>query len=120
MFTNETLSELLILFLLILVNIRFILIRKIKYDTLSVVSIVCFFISILSILSFGLSSVRLFILIVSFFTALWNVRAFQRLCSGLVIDHFGFLFVLSSFLNFAAASAIFVFSFCYRAPVVKE
>ena len=31
MFTNETLSELLILFLLILVNIRFILIRKIKY-----------------------------------------------------------------------------------------
>jgi len=120
MFTNETLSELLILFLLLLVNIRFLFIRKIKYDTLSVVAIVCFFISILSILSFGLSFVRLIILIVSFFTALWNMRAFQRLYSGLVIDNFGFLSIFSSFLNFALTAVILVFVIYYREPVVKE
>lgn len=120
MFTSQTLSELLVLLLLVIVNVRFFFYKKIKNDTLSLVAVVCFALSVLVIIAFGLTIVNAAIFVISFFSALWNFRAFQRLCSGLVIDNFGLLAIFSSFINFLAALSLLIFIFHNNPTPVKE
>src|SRR5574344_1342521 len=87
--TDQTISELLVLFLLAIACARIFFHTQVKSDTLSVLPLVAFCVSILAIVAWGLSLIELVNLILSFFITLWNIRALLRLNAQLVIDHYG-------------------------------
>ena len=120
--TGKTLSELLILFLLFLSCSRFIFIKNVKQDSLSVVPFFAFIVSILNFFAFGLSAELILVSMLSFFVMIWNVRAVLRFFSKLVIDHYSFLFIFISSVNLILVilTGIFVFHFSPKPCNLKK
>lgn len=109
----HTLAQILVVSLLIISNSRAFFLKKVKSDNLSIIPLISIIISILNILAFGINPLEILIFLLSFFVCLWNVRAFIRFTSGLVIDHFGpwFKFISSINLIFSLALLVFVIIF---------
>ena len=109
----HTLAQILVVSLLIISNSRAFFLKKVKSDNLSVIPLISIIISILNILAFGINPLEILTFLLSFFTCLWNVRAFIRFTSGLVIDHFGswFKFISSINLIFSLTLLVFVIIF---------
>ncbi len=109
----HTLAQILVVSLLIISNSRAFFLKKVKSDNLSIIPLISIIISILNILAFGINPLELLIFLLSFFTCLWNVRAFIRFTTELVIDHFGpwFKFISTVNLIFSLATLVFVIIF---------
>lgn len=109
----HTLAQILVVSLLIISNSRAFFLKKVKSDNLSVIPLISIIISILNILAFGINPLEILTFLLSFFVCLWNVRAFIRFTSGLVIDHFGpwFKFISSINLIFSLTLLVFVIIF---------
>ena len=97
--TNQTLSELLILFLCALSSARVFFIEDTRRDPISVVPLIAFILSLLSIAAFGLSFAELLVSAMALNVFIWNFRALLRLKAQLVIDHYNVLFIIVSILN---------------------
>lgn len=105
----HTLAQILVVSLLIISNSRAFFLKKVKSDNLSIIPLISIIISILNILAFGINPLENLIFLLSFFTCLWNVRAFIRFTNGLVIDHFGPWFKFISIINLIFSLAVLVF-----------
>ncbi|MBO4405035.1 MAG: hypothetical protein J5780_06900 [Treponema sp.] len=95
-FTNQTLVQLLILFLLFLSCSRFVFMRREKEDSLAVLPLAVFIIAAVNVFAFGLNIQNIYILVLSFIVFIINVRALLRLAASLVIDRYGWAFIISS------------------------
>ena len=112
---QEMLSQILILVLLFVTNIRFFFITNAKDDSLSVLPTIALIASIVSICIFGVSEFQIILFLLTFFTFIWNFRALLRLMSNLVIDRYGIAFKLISSVNLIFT--VFVaFLFVYFRP----
>lgn len=104
--TDQTISELLVLFLLAVTCLRIFFQKHVKTDALAAVPIIALLISILNFFTFGASFFSFVILFLSFFVFIWNVRALLRLKENLVIDHYGPWFVTVSLFNLVLIIAV--------------
>src|SRR5574344_1296559 len=106
--TDQTISELLVLFLLAIACARIFFFTQVKSDTLSVLPLASLIISVLNICAWGLSLIEIADLFLSFFATIWNIRALLRLNARLVIDHYGPLFIIASLFNLVLVAALAV------------
>ncbi len=97
--TFQTLSELLVLFLLIVSCARVFFIHSTRSDPVAALPIVAFLISVLNVLAYGVNIAELLVFLLSFFVFIWNIRALLRFNSNLVIDHYGPWFIFISIIN---------------------
>ena len=97
--TYQTLSELVLLFMMALVNARVLFIKNPRQDSLSMIPIPIFLFALLSILANGVTIQELIVFILSFFVLLWNTRAILRLKENLIVDSYNILFILISIFN---------------------
>ena len=120
--TSYTLSLLLVLFMLVISNARFMFLQKVKADSLSVMPLVAFLISILIIFAYGISTQSFLVALLALFVTIWNVRAMLRFFSRVVIDHYEPLFILISSINLllCIAGIVFVFYFSPRKTDLKK
>ena len=116
---NHFISELLVLFLLLLSSSRFLFIKEVQSDALAIVPLVAFLVSVLNILAWGLTAFDFLISALALFVAIWNVRALLRFLSHLVIDHYGFSFVLISIVNMVLVIACLVLAVYFRPALVS-
>lgn len=116
---SHFISEILVLFLLLLSSARFIFITRVHSDSLSIVPFVAFIISLLNILAWGLYALDILICLVSFFVAIWNLRALLRFLSHLVIDHYGPWFILISIINLLLIIAMTFLVIYFRPGMVN-
>lgn len=86
--THQTLADLLVLFMLFIGNARFLLIKHVKKDSLSILPFAGLFVSIINIFVFTLTIENGAILILAFFSSVWNVRAVLRMLSEVIIDQY--------------------------------
>ena len=105
----EFLSDLFLLVLLGLACARIFFIQIAHQDPLSVLPIIAFLLSILNLLAFGLSVFRILIFILALVVTLWNSNALSRFNHKLVVDHYGFLFSLSSIIHLILIIVLAVF-----------
>ncbi len=112
-------GELAIAALLILTCGRIFFSRQINTDSLSVLSIVAFLLSILQIIAWGAKLAELLLLILSFFCVIINIHAMGRLCQQLLIDRYQTGFVISSFIFLCLSIALTVCLIYFR-PVKIE
>lgn len=97
--TQQTICELAILFLLALASFRVFLIKDPSSDPLAVLPLVAFIMSLLSFFAWGINIQEIAVASVALFVTIWNFRALLRLQENLIVDHFSFLFVLSSLIS---------------------
>ncbi|MBP5251858.1 MAG: hypothetical protein J6Z17_05545 [Treponema sp.] len=95
-FTNHTLMQFLTLLLLFISCTRFLFFRRVKEDTFASLPLIAFCLSVLSIFAFGFSIIDGMIFITASFVFFFNIRAFIRLCSGVVIEGYRIVFMLVS------------------------
>ena len=109
----KTLSELLVLLLLLLSCVRIFFIRNVRSDPISIVPLIALGCSVLSFAAFGLSVTGIVTFVLAFFVFVWNIRALLRLNDQLVIDHYGPWFIFISLVNLllVLAAAAFVLYF---------
>jgi hypothetical protein len=112
--TDQTISELLVLFLIGFSCSRIFFHRQVKSDTLSVLPAVALLISLLNIFAWGVSLVELVNVVFSLFVTMWNIRALLRLNAQLVIDHYSPWFVIVSILNLVIAVFFVIIVIVYR------
>lgn len=112
--TDQTISELLVLFLIGFSCSRIFFHRQVKSDTLSVLPAVALLISLLNIFAWGVSLVELVNVVFSLFVTMWNIRALLRLNAQLVIDHYSPWFVIISILNLVIAVFFTIIIIVYR------
>ena len=119
--TDQTISELLVLFLLAFSCARIFFHFQVRSDTLSILPLVSLIISVLNFFAWGISAVDLVVFLLAFFITIWNIRALLRLNAQLVIDHFGPLFTIVSIVNLVLVIAVGIIIFKYRpVPVNKQ
>lgn len=99
-FTNQTLSQLLVLFLCGISCIRFFFFRTSKRDTLAILPSFALVSSILVFFAYGISIFQVAILFISLLVFIFNFRSLLRLFNGVYIDRYSILFILSSVINF--------------------
>lgn len=116
---DQTISELLILFLITYSFLRIFFKTRVKADSVAILPVVSLIFSVLSILAWGISETELIVFILAFFNVVWNFRAIIRLNARLIVDQYSILFVLISILNIILALGAAVFIFIYR-PVNCE
>ena len=112
--TYELLSELFVLALIGLSCARIFFMQAARLDFLAVVPLITLILSILNLLSFGLSVFGILILGLALLVTLWNSNALSRLRHRLVVDHYGVLFSLSSIINLILAVVLVVFIIILR------
>ncbi len=94
--TYQTLSEMTILLLLILSCMRIFFIHGERRDSLAIVPVFSFVLSVLNIFAWGCSPQEVLVFIMAFSVFFWNFRALLRISDNLIIDHYGPLFILIS------------------------
>lgn len=107
--TNQIQAELLVLGLLLLGSSRFLFVSHTRKDSLAVVPLVGFMISIFNMVVFGISTKEIIIVAFSFWTTIWNFRSILRLLSDVVVDHYDFKLVIISSIN-ALACGFLIFA----------
>ncbi len=125
---QQTLSELTILFLLLLSSARVYFIHSERKDPLSIAPLVAFICAVLNLFAWGVTVQELLVLGLAFWVFTWNFRALLRLNEQLIIDHYSPLFILISTINCILTIIAIGFVFVYRpayvslnkAGVVKE
>lgn len=111
--TNQIQAELLVLGLILLGSSRFLFVSHTRKDSMAVVPLVGFIISIFNIVIFGVSIREIIIMQFSLWATIWNFRSMLRLLSDVVVDHYELKLVIISVINvIASVSLIFaVFNF---------
>ena len=110
--TNQTISELLIIFLCAVSCAR--IFFRVKSDAGAIIPFFNIFIAVLNLFAWGLNYTDIFLLILTVTIAIWNIRAVLRLSHHLVVDHFTLPFILISLLNLVISCAAGVIIFLYR------
>lgn len=116
---DQTISELLILFIILYSLLRIFFKTKFKADSIAILPVVALTFSILSILAWGITQIELVIFILAFFNTIWNFRAIIRLKARLIVDQYSILFILVSLLNIVLTLGMAVIIFVNR-PVRCE
>lgn len=111
---NQFFANLLVITLLFISSIRFIFIKKVKSDCLSIVPLITIIISLLINFTFGLSYINLIVFLISIFIFIWNFRALLRFINNLVIDHYGIWFRFISIINVLICIFGFVLLFNHK------
>ena len=115
--TNQTISELLIVFLCIVSSGR--VFFKVRKDGTSVLPFINFIIAILNVLSWGINLTELLLLALTFWVAFWNIRSLLKFASDLRVDSFTLPFILISVFNLILSVVLGTFIFIYR-PVAPD
>ena len=102
---SAVLGELLILFLLVLNCSRMFFLKYGKVDSLTILSPVCVFLSLLQIISWNVDFFSILLLVISIFSFFTNFRALLRFCSGLYVDHYSIAFKIGAFVILLASLA---------------
>ncbi|MEE1182595.1 MAG: hypothetical protein UHY90_10120 [Treponema sp.] len=97
--TNQIQAELLVLGLILLGSIRFFFVSHTRKDSLSVVLLVGFIISIFNIFVFGLSFREIVVFLFSLWASVWNFRSILRLVSDVIVDHYDVRLVVISIID---------------------
>lgn len=118
--TNVFLARLLVLGLLAFSSARFIFVKKVLKDSLSVLPAVALIVSLLNIPAFGLSVTEAGLFFLSLFVFIWNVRALLRVMGELVIDHYGTWFKIISSINLVLIIAAAVIVIYFRPAKSNE
>lgn len=116
---DQTISELLILFIILYSFLRIFFKTKIKADSIAILPVVSLIFSLLSILAWGVTETELIVFFLAFFNVVWNFRAIIRLRARLIVDQYSVLFVLASLINIVLVIGAGIFIFLYR-PVRCE
>ncbi len=111
--TYKTLCEIFLLALLGISCARIFFIKVAHQDPLSVIPIITFILSLLSLLAFGLSLNGILITLLAFIVSLWNANALSRFTHKLVVDHYGMMFTLASIVNIILVIVLIVFTVLY-------
>ena len=117
--TDQTLSELLVLFLSGFACSRIFFQRQVRSDSISVVPAVALVIALLNFFAWGVNLTEILVFLLAFFVFLWNIRALLRLNAQLVIDHYGPWFTGISLLNLLLSIAAIVIVFINRPVTVS-
>ncbi len=116
---DQTISELLILFIILYSFLRIFFKTKIKSDSIAILPVISLIFSILSIIAWGVTETELIVFVLAFFNVVWNFRAIIRLNARLIVDQYSILFILISLLNIVLAVTAAVFIYINR-PVRCE
>lgn len=114
--THQTLSNLLVLFMLFIGNARFLIARHTKKDSLSILPFAGLFVAVINVLVFALTIENCVILILAFFSSVWNVRAVLRMLSEVIIDQYEIKLKLICSIN-AILSAVCIAGVIYFRPM---
>ena len=112
--TSQTLSELLILFMLLISCSRIFFKRSAKTDALASLPIIAFLLSVINFWAWGINVQEILISMLSFFVMLWNMRALFRLSAKLVVDHYGPWFIFISSLNLVLILSVLVLIVAFK------
>ncbi len=116
---QQTISELTILFLLLLSSARVYFIHSERKDPLSIAPLVAFICAALNLFAWGLSVQELLVISLAFWIFIWNFRALFRLNQKLIIDHYSPPFILISSVNLVLTIIAALFVFIYRPVYVN-
>lgn len=107
-------GELLILILLLITNLRVFFVNHTRRDSLTALAPLCFILSILQLISWGVDLFTIFSIIVSLFVFLSNFHAIFRLSEHLYIDHYSTLMkiwaVFTSIITLIAIGTTVIFA----------
>lgn len=111
---SQLLSELTILFLLLLASARIFFKHSERKDPLSIVPFVALVCAVLNLAAWGIRFQELLIAGLSFWVFIWNFRALLRLNQSLIIDRHSVLFILISSVNCVLTLLIIAFTVSFR------
>ncbi len=117
--TLRTVSELTILFLLLISSLRVFFIRNERKDSLSVVPLLALICSVLNILAWGVSLLDSAVFVLSLLVFIFNFHARLRLSEDLIIDRYSAMMVIGSTFSVAAAVLLAAVVLAYR-PVKAD
>lgn len=106
---NCFLSQLLVLILAFLSEIRIFFLKNPRIDCFAAFSPIAFIISIINFSCFDVSFLNILIFLISFLCFLTNFRAVLRLRSKLIVDHYGRAFLVSTVFELVLISILLVF-----------
>jgi hypothetical protein len=118
--TDQTISELLILFLLAITCARIFYQRQVRSDALAILPSVALIICILYFFAWGVSLSFLVVFVLTVFVFIWNTRALLRLNAQLVIDHYSPWFLIISIINLILVVFAGIFIFSHRPIKVDQ
>ena len=109
-----TLSELLVLFMLIASSARVLYIKQARIDALASLPQIAFVISLLNIYIWGFSALEIWICIVAFYAFVLNVPSALKVSSYLYVDYyhpvFSFFSVFAMLLSIVTAATVLLFA----------
>ncbi len=118
--TKQTLADLLVLSILFIGNARFLLIKKSKKDSLSVVPFFALFFSLVNVFVFTLSFENFLISILAFWSSLWNIRAVYRAFTDSIFDRYGLRLSLICALNTILTVLLIVCTIYFRPMDIEK
>ena len=116
---SQLLSELTILFLLLLASARIFFKHSERKDPLSIVPFIALVCAVLNLAAWGVRVQELLLMCLSFWVFIWNFRALLRLNQSLIIDRHSPLFILISSVNCVLTLLITAFVVYFR-PVTLD
>lgn len=117
--TQQTICELAILFLIILSSFRIFLIEDPSSDPLASLPSLALLMAVFSIFAFGPTFQNIGISIIALFVFLANFRALLRLNDKLIVDHYSFIFILTSCFSILLALTAGAFVVYFSPSVVN-
>lgn len=114
--TNQTLSQLLISFILILSCLRVFFPSRERQESIAILPVIAFILSILEILAWGANIIEIIIFALSVSVLLINIRALFRLAENLIVDHYSGLFITGNII-FLILSVLVAATSIYFSPI---
>lgn len=112
--TYQTLSELLILFLLFISCLRVFFMTEVKTDPLSVVPSISLVLSFLNVFAWGISLTEMLLIVLSLFIFICNLKALICFSANLVVDHYSIFFTIVSILCMIICFTGILFVYYFR------
>ncbi len=112
-------GEVLIFFLLLLINGRILFLRHTKKDSIVMIAPVCVLLSILLIMAWGFEILTCFALLLSIIVTLSNFHAISRYSANLYVDHYSPLMKVWAFITIVLSIIAILFSIIF-APVKNK
>ncbi len=112
-------SQLLIILLLFLINIRVLILHHIKRDSWVMLVPLSLILSLLLILAWGINLLNMIIVLLAFLTLICNIRALFRYSEKLFIDIYSPLMKIASIILSIFAIIIFIYAITIRPVNIK-
>lgn len=96
---QQTYSELLLLFFLLISCLRAFFSRSARQDPVACIPLITLLLSILNIFAWGLFTQEIIVFILALSVFIWNFRALLRLNAKLIVDSYSGLFIIASTFN---------------------